>query len=211
MTHPSAHLYTDSDVTLDAATGKLRCYYQGVPNDYMDHDMQALPISAVVNGVLVVVGSGKMGIVYAMNASTGALLWKTPVGEHNGIDDNGLLLLEHKITLKAPYTILPGSLGGVLSNMAVADGTVYVATIDLAIKATSLSEVVGITAGSAPAGEVEALSLDRLPASAASVDQRADRDRRKLGDHPRGRSADVSDERVRREGPTGGLYRALGP
>src|SRR5580658_9889100 len=28
---PSAQLYTDSDVNLDAATGKLRWYYQGVP------------------------------------------------------------------------------------------------------------------------------------------------------------------------------------
>jgi len=159
MKHPSAQLYTDSDLNLDAATGKLRWYYQGVPNDYMDHDMQASPISAVINGVPAVIGSGKMGIVYAMNASTGALLWKTPVGEHNGIDNDGLLLLEHKITVKAPYTMLPGSLGGVLSNMAVAGGSVYVATIDLAIKATSLNEPVGVTAASAPAGEVEALSL----------------------------------------------------
>ena len=159
MTHPSAQLYTDSDLNLDAATGKLRWYYQGVPNDYMDHDMQSSPISTVVNGVPAVIGSGKMGIVYAMNASTGALLWKAPVGEHNGTDNDGLLLLQHKITLKAPYTILPGSLGGVLSNMAVADGSVYVATIDLAIKATSLNEVVGVTAASALAGEVEALSL----------------------------------------------------
>jgi outer membrane protein assembly factor BamB len=159
MAHPSAQLYTDSDVNLDAATGKLRWYYQGVPNDYMDHDMQASPISVLAGGVPVVIGSGKMGIVYAMNASTGALLWKTPVGEHNGTDDDGLLLLEHKIKLTAPYTILPGPLGGVLSNMAVADGTVYVATIDLAFKATSLSEVVPVTAEGKLGGEVEALSL----------------------------------------------------
>lgn len=31
MAHPSAQLYTDSDVNLAAATGKLRWYYQGVP------------------------------------------------------------------------------------------------------------------------------------------------------------------------------------
>jgi alcohol dehydrogenase (cytochrome c) len=159
MADPSAQLYTDSDVNLDAATGKLRWYYQGVPNDYMDHDMQASPISVMVGGVPVVIGSGKMGIVYAMNASTGALLWKTPVGEHNGIDNNGLLLLEHKIKLTAPYTILPGPLGGVLSNMAVAGNSVYVATIDLPFKATSLSEVIPVTAVGKLAGEVEALSL----------------------------------------------------
>jgi outer membrane protein assembly factor BamB len=159
MARPSPQLYTDSDVNLDAATGKLRWYYQGVPNDYMDHDMQASPISAMAGGVPVIIGSGKMGIVYAMNASTGALLWKTPVGEHNGTDDNGLLLLEHKITLTAPYTILPGPLGGVLANMAVAGDSVYVATIDLGFKATSLSEVVPVTAAGKLSGEVEALSL----------------------------------------------------
>ncbi len=159
MAHPAAQLYTDSDVNLDAATGKLRWYYQGVPNDFKDWDMQASPISARVGRVPAVIGSGKMGIVYAMNAATGSLLWKTPVGEHNGTDNDSLLLLEHKIILKAPYTILPGSLGGVLTNMAVAGGSVYVATIDLALTYTNLNTPVGTKASSAPTGEVEALSL----------------------------------------------------
>lgn len=157
--HPSAQLYTDSDVNLDAATGKLRWYYQGVPNDFNDWDMQASPISATVNGVPAVIGSGKMGIVYAMNASTGALLWKTPVGLHNGNDDLGLLLMEHKATLKAPLTMAPGSLGGVLTNMALAGGTVYAATIDLPLTNTNLKIPVGVKATGAPSGEVVALSL----------------------------------------------------
>ncbi len=159
IAHPSAQLYTDSDVNLDAATGKLRWYYQGVPNDFNDWDMQASPISAQVNGVPAVIGSGKVGIVFAMNASTGSLLWKTPVGEHNGHDDLPRLLLEHKTTLKAPFTMLPGSLGGVLTNMAVADGSVYLATIDLPLTTTNLASPVGDKASTAPAGEVEALSL----------------------------------------------------
>jgi outer membrane protein assembly factor BamB len=157
--HPSAQLYTDSDVNLDAATGKLRWYYQGVPNDFNDWDMQASPISASVNGVPAVIGSGKMGIVYAMNAATGALLWKTPVGQHNGHDDLSRLLLEHKTTLTAPFTMEPGSLGGVLSNMALADGTVYVATIDLPLTTTKLNTPVGTKVAGAETGEVEALSL----------------------------------------------------
>ena len=45
IAHPAAQLYTNSDVNLDAATGKLRWYYQGVPNDFKDYDMQASPIS----------------------------------------------------------------------------------------------------------------------------------------------------------------------
>jgi len=159
MAHPSAQLYTDSDVNLDAATGKLRWYYQGVPNDFNDWDMQISPISASVNGVPVVIGAGKMGYVYAMNASTGVLLWKTPVGEHNGHDDWPLLLLEHKLTIKVPYTMLPGSYGGVLADMALSDNTVYVATNDVPLITTNINLPVGIKSAGTVAGEVEALNL----------------------------------------------------
>jgi alcohol dehydrogenase (cytochrome c) len=159
IAHPSAQLYTDSDVNLDATTGKLRWYYQGVTNDFMDHDMQASPISASANGIPVVIGSGKMGYVYEMNATTGRLIWKTPVGEHNGHDDDSLLALEHKLTLKAPYTILPGSLGGVLSDLAVAGDSVYVATIDLPLTYTNLNYPVPVKAAGPLTGEIEALNL----------------------------------------------------
>jgi hypothetical protein len=53
-----------------------------------------------------------MGVVYAMNARTGKLIWKTPVGEHSKSDSYPREALEHKLKLKAPYTILPGGLGG---------------------------------------------------------------------------------------------------
>ena len=52
-----------------------------------------------------------------------------------------MLALSHHLAIKFPYTVLPGSLGGVLSNMAVADGSVYVATIDFPITSTSPSSV----------------------------------------------------------------------
>jgi outer membrane protein assembly factor BamB len=160
ITHPTRQLYTDSVLNLDAATGKLRWYYQGVPNDFMDHDLQASPIAVTVGGVPAIIGGGKVGIVYAMNASTGALLWKTPVGVHNGTDDAGLLLLEHKLTIKLPYTWEPGSLGGVLTNMAVADGSVYAAAINVALKSTTMSSVDGdASGGGASSGDVEALNL----------------------------------------------------
>ena len=102
IAHPSAQLYTNSDVNLDAATEELRWYYQGVPNDFKDYDMQTSPIAARINGVRVVIGGGKMGYVYEMNAQTGKLLWKTPAGEHNGHDSDSLEALQHRITLKAP-------------------------------------------------------------------------------------------------------------
>jgi alcohol dehydrogenase (cytochrome c) len=43
--------------------------------------------------------------------------------------------------------------------MAVAGGTVYVATINLPFKATDLSEVIPVTSAGKLAGEVDALSL----------------------------------------------------
>jgi len=158
IAHPSPWLYTDSDVNLDAATGKLRWYYQGVTNDFMDQDMQTSPIGAAINGVSAVIGSGKMGVVYAMNASTGKLIWKTPVGEHSKSDDYSLEAIEHKLRLTAPYTILPGSLGGALSNLAMADNTVYVATDNARFTLAKMSRPLGALDGRAT-GQIEALNL----------------------------------------------------
>ena len=180
IAHPARILYTDSDVNLSAATGKLRWYYQGVRNDFKDYDMQTSPISASVGGIPVVIGGGKMGYVYEMNAGTGKLLWKTPVGGHNGHDNDSLDALEHHSMLKAPLTILPGSLGGVLTNLAVAGGSIYVATIDLPLTSVSLKLPLPTRAAGSSAGEVEAISLatgrvewdtrvSQLPLGAATV------------------------------------------
>jgi glucose dehydrogenase len=158
IAHPSKELYSDSDVNLDAATGKLRWYYQGVTNDFKDYDMQISPIAARVNGVPAVLGAGKMGYVYAIDAKSGRLLWKTPVGEHNGHDDDSLLALEHRSPIRAPYSFLPGALGGVLTNMAVEGDSVYVTTIDSKFTLTSLQDVDGAPSA-LPTGEVEALNL----------------------------------------------------
>ncbi len=162
--HPTSLAYTDSDVNLNAATGKLRWYYQGVPDDFKDYDMQLSPVAAIVNGTPVVIGGGKMGFVYAINAETGALLWETPVGQHNGHDQDSLLALEGKSTLQAPFTYLPGSLGGVLNDLAVDRTSVYVATVDLPFQVTSLDQTPGVNVGtpahSMATGEVEALNLE---------------------------------------------------
>jgi glucose dehydrogenase len=158
IAHPSKQLYTDSDVNLNADTGKLNWYYQGVPNDFKDYDMQASPISASANGVPVVIGGGKMGFVYEMNATTGTLLWKTPVGEHNGHDNDSLKALHHDLKLSAPYTILPGPIGGIPTDMAVADNSVYLATNNVSVTATSLNEALGNKPGK-QSGDVEALNL----------------------------------------------------
>jgi len=155
---PSAQLYTDSDVNLNAATGKLRWYHQGLANDFMDHDMQSSPIAATINGAPAIIGSGKLGVVFAMNASTGKLIWKTPVGEHSRSDGYSAEALDHTLKLSAPYTILPGSLGGVLTDMSMAGGSVYVATVDLPFTVPKMSYPLGTPDGNGT-GEIVALNL----------------------------------------------------
>jgi len=160
ISHPSRQLYTDSEVNLSAATGQLNWYYQAVPNDFKDYDMQLSPIAATIDGTPAIIGGGKMGYVYAFNASSGALLWKTPVGAHNGHDDDSQLLLSHQLSIKLPYTFEPGGFGGILTNMAVADGSVYLATIDLPLNMDTLSSVDGVPSANATlAGEIEAVNL----------------------------------------------------
>ena len=105
------------------------------------------------------IGSGKMGYVYEMNASSGKLLWKTPVGAHNGHDNDSLDALEHRSKIKPPLTILPGGFGGVLSNLAVAGNTVYVATIDLPLTFASFKLPVPTKGAGFPGVRYEALNL----------------------------------------------------
>jgi alcohol dehydrogenase (cytochrome c) len=164
MGHPTQALYTDSVVNLNAATGQLNWYYQGISDDFMDHDMQASPIAASANGVPVVLGSGKLGIVYEMNAATGKLLWKTPVGVHNGTDYAGLHALEGKGAVKLPFIYEPGAYGGVLTNMALSGNTLYAATINLPFKISKSASVNGLPVGINSKhvklmGEVDALNV----------------------------------------------------
>jgi outer membrane protein assembly factor BamB len=132
LSRPGKRLYTDSTLALDGKTGKLRWYFQAVPNDFHDWDMHLSPIYARADGRALIIGGGKMGYVYAMDAAAGRLAWKTKVGVHNGHDEDGTLALKHKLKLRFPLTVEPGIVGGVETPMAVADGVVYVPVANLA-------------------------------------------------------------------------------
>jgi glucose dehydrogenase len=161
---PSKVLYNDSTVALDAATGKLKWYYQAVPNDFYDWDMQIAPMYAASGpgGQPTVIDAGKMGYVYAMNANTGKLDWKTPVGKHNGHDNDGQLGLEHKLHLTVPFKVCPGPLGGVETEMAMADGVIYVPANNLCDNFTTKTKsivAIPLPSPSTGTGDFEALSL----------------------------------------------------
>ena len=180
QTSPSRELYTDSIVKLNQGTGKLEWYYQAFPDDFHDWDLQASPIYAAAGGHPVVLAAGKGGVVFAFDPTSGALLWKTPVGIHNGHDQDDQLALEGKLKLTPPYSIYPGQAGGIETNMAVADGVAYVPVVDLPWTYTTATQVVGTAKFLQGTGEMVALDLgtgeplwttklDQMPFGGATV------------------------------------------
>lgn len=124
---PGPNLYTDSILALDHASGSLDWYHQAKSHDLTDADFMSSPIltTAQIGGTPtdIAVGSGKLGVVYAYDRDTGAVLWSTPVGDH--VNDT-LDPLPPGETL-----VLPGVLGGVETPMAAADGKVFVPVVNL--------------------------------------------------------------------------------
>lgn len=116
---PGDNEWTDSTVALDIDTGKLAWGHQAIPHDIFDRDnMLAARTSITVDGEErdVVISSGKLGIVYALDADTGERIWETPVGTHEN---------DELTEIDGPTLVYPGSLGGVQTPLAIADGTIY--------------------------------------------------------------------------------------
>src|SRR6185437_10077331 len=89
------------------------------------------PILATVGGRELAIGAGKSGIVAALDAKTGKVVWQTPVGRHNGHDDDGLLAMRGA-TSKLPRqaVVYPGLLGGVIAPMAASKTTLFVPVVN---------------------------------------------------------------------------------
>jgi len=158
--HPGPNLYTDSIVKLDHETGKLDWYYQLTPHDINDWDMQNSPMLTTVNGKPAVIDGGKAGIVVAVDQDTGKLLWKTPVGKHNGHDDDGQLTIDGpSSTLASPRTVFPGILGGIESQLATNGKMTYAAVNDLS---TTFNDKTGAAAlGDFSKGTGEMVAIDQ--------------------------------------------------
>jgi alcohol dehydrogenase (cytochrome c) len=126
--YPSKALYTDTVDELNPANGKLMWHYQLTPHDIHDWDLNNQALITTVNGKETILSAGKGGIAIANDAQTGKLLWKTPVGLHNGHDNDGLKTIHNPKAIKSPpYTILPSALGGVESPYATDGSTMFLA------------------------------------------------------------------------------------
>jgi alcohol dehydrogenase (cytochrome c) len=136
---PGPDLYTDSVVKLSPA-GKLLWYYQLTPHDLYDWDLQNSPVLTTAHGQPVVIDGGKAGILIELNAQTGKLIWKLPVGVHTGHDNDGRITENatptSSIPLPAKFTLEPGAFGGVETQLATNGSTVFAAVNDLGFPMT---------------------------------------------------------------------------
>jgi glucose dehydrogenase len=133
---PGPDLYTDSVVKL-SPQGKLLWYYQLTPHDLFDWDLQNSPVLTTANGQQVVIDGGKAGILIELNAQTGKLLWKLPVGVHSGPSNAGLITENatptSPIALPAKFELEPGVFGGVESQLATNGSTTFAAVNNLGV------------------------------------------------------------------------------
>ena len=115
-------LYTDSTLALDPDTGKLAWYFQHVRNDQWDLDwaFEQQVLQLPVNGVprKLVVTSGKMGIIEAMDAATGKYQFSKDLGLQNVISHIDPATGDKSINPEVvvgdgkPHTICPHPGGG---------------------------------------------------------------------------------------------------
>lgn len=138
---PGPNLYTDSLVKLDAATGKLRWFYQHDPHDVYDWDFQDPPLLIDAGAKELVVGAGKSGEVVALDANSGKPVWKRPVGTHNGHDDDNLYALQGDYSKIKAGEVFPGVLGGVIAPMATDGKTIFVPVVNHSATVTAGGEL----------------------------------------------------------------------
>jgi alcohol dehydrogenase (cytochrome c) len=124
---PGPALYTDSLLVLDGEKGTLLWHDQVTPHDVRDYDFQATPILGDDD---LVFGAGKAGRVIAWNRGTHERVWEAFVGLH--LNDRGPLPPKR-------VTICPGLLGGVETQMAYADGRLFVPVVDLCAHGSATS------------------------------------------------------------------------
>lgn len=132
--------YANCLVKLDEATAQVEWYINVKPHDLFDLDNHLSPVLATIsrNGVdtPVVFTSGKHGIVVCADQASGDEIWRTPVGIHS--NDNLQELPDDDFV-----EVFPGTLGGVETPFAYADGVVYVPVYNMA----SYYSSTGISAG----------------------------------------------------------------
>src|SRR5258705_10690866 len=124
--------------------------------------MENSPVLTTVNGRQVVVDGGKAGILIGVDAQTGKLLWKRPVGVHNGHDNDHVAAERGEFSkLHVPETIEPGDLGGMESQLASNGTSVFAAVNNLpALYKTKANSGVTFAPLNTGTGDIAAVNED---------------------------------------------------
>lgn len=134
---PGRNLYTNSIVRLDERSGKIEWHYQLTPHGVCAGGFGS-PVLAEAGGRKVVIAAGLAGIAVALDRETGELLWRRPLGIHNGRDNDGLLAMRREYDrLKLPAVFYPGLYGGVFGSISLRGSTAYVAVNNGPVRVTS--------------------------------------------------------------------------
>lgn len=101
-------VYTNSIISLDAATGRLNWHYQAVPRDEHDWDLAAAPtLYRTPAGKDMAAVTGKSGRVYGIDRATKALVFNTP----------GTTIENDSVPLSDKWMrVCPGLQGGAMFN-----------------------------------------------------------------------------------------------
>ena len=107
---PIRTVYTNSLISVDAATGALNWHYQAVPRDEHDWDLATTPtLYRTPSGKDMAAIAGKDGYVYGLDRATHVLAFKVP----------GTNLVNNDVPLdKTPRYFCPGLQGGAMFNGA---------------------------------------------------------------------------------------------
>jgi outer membrane protein assembly factor BamB len=135
-------------IAVQSSTGRVLWSHQYNSPDYGPNGV------TIANGKIYgVTATG----VFALDAGTGKQVWYDTNLATGDQDDQ--LALDGKLQLTTPYTLYPGEAGGVETNMAAADGVVYVPVVDLPSAYTTAAERVGKAAFGQGIGEMVAIDL----------------------------------------------------
>jgi outer membrane protein assembly factor BamB len=114
--------YANSLVKIDPATASVQWYINIKPHDLFDLDNHLSPVLTTVTiddvEVKLALSSGKHGIVIAADQASGQEIWRRNVGLHQ----NDTL---QEVPEGEQILVAPGTLGGVETPFAVADGRAF--------------------------------------------------------------------------------------
>ncbi|HUF54864.1 MAG TPA: PQQ-binding-like beta-propeller repeat protein, partial [Dehalococcoidia bacterium] len=126
---PGDNLYSNSLIALDIDSGDLEWYNQLLPHDIFDLDVHLSPV--IIRDIEsrgeerdLVIATGKIARVFGIDADSHDIVWDAFVGTH--INDK-----LHALPLGEEVEVAPGTLGGIETPVAYADGVVYTPSLTL--------------------------------------------------------------------------------